>query len=239
MGRTTGVDAAPTDIVAVTRCVADRGRRPVMRGFMHLAAAVAALVQAGVMVTYAAVTGTAAAVLGAVVYSAGLIGLFGVSAFYHLYPFSRPGSVRVWQRLDHSMIAVFTACTYTPVCLLALPPGHAAWLLPVAWGAAVAAVVMNVVWIGHPPLVDVIVYAGLGWLIVPLAGVLWHTSGAAVVWLLVAGGIVYTVGSLAYGFHWPGRKSRVFGYHEWFHAATVVAAVIHLVAVWMIVVEAG
>ena len=112
-------------------------------------------------------------------------------------------------------------------------------MLAVAWAGGIGGAVLNLVWINHPRWLDVVVYVGLGWVIVPLLPTLWREAGAAVVWLLVAGGVIYTLGALVYGFKWPGRSARYYGYHEHFHTATVVAAVLHLVAIWMVVVQAG
>ena len=82
-------------------------------------------------------------------------------------------------------------------------------------------------------------YIGLGWIIVPLVPTLWAGTGPVVVTLIFLGGVIYTLGALVYGFKWPGRQARYYGYHEHFHAATIVAAILHLVAVWMVVVAAG
>ena len=112
----------------------------------------------------------------------------------------------------------------------------AAIMLAVAWAGGIGGAVLNLVWINHPRWLDVVVYVGLGWIIVPLLPTLWSSAGPAVVWLLFAGGVVYTLGALVYGFKWPGRSARYYGYHEHFHTATVVAAVCHLVAIWMVVV---
>jgi len=111
-------------------------------------------------------------------------------------------------------------------------------MLTAAWVGAIMGVVLNLVWINHPRWLDVVVYLALGWLIVPLVPALWEGAGAAVVWLLFAGGVIYSLGAVVYGCKWPGRNARIYGYHEHFHTATVVAAIVHLVAVWMVVAGA-
>ena len=73
----------------------------------------------------------------------------------------------------------------------------------------------------------------------PLIPTLWTNLGPTVEWLLAAGGLFYTVGAVVYGLKWPGRNAKYYGYHEHFHTATIAAAVVHLVAVWMAVVQAG
>ena len=174
--------------------------------------------------------------LGVTIYGAGVVLLFAVSAMYHRWPWRSPATVQWWRRADHATISVFIAATYTPLCLIIFEPRTAATMLAVAWAGGIGGAVLNLAWINHPRWLDVVVYVGLGWIIVPLLPTLWHSAGPAVVWLLFAGGVVYTLGALVYGFKWPGRSARYYGYHEHFHTATVVAAVCHLVAIWMVVV---
>ncbi|MDO5513407.1 hemolysin III family protein [Corynebacterium sp.] len=222
--------------LTLTREVFDRGPRPVTRGWIHLGAAVASVVSGTVLATYAAMTLPWWQVLGVGVYAVGVVLLFGVSAAYHLGRWRSARTVAWWRRADHATIAFFIAATYTPLCLIALPPGPAAWMLGLAWAGGAAGIVLSLVWIEHPRWLDVVVYLGLGWLIVPLIPTLWVSADPVVVWLLGAGGLIYSLGALIYGFRWPGRQARVLGYHEFFHAATVVAAAVHHVAVWMVVV---
>ncbi|QCB29159.1 PAQR family membrane homeostasis protein TrhA [Corynebacterium endometrii] len=218
--------------------VADRGPRPITRGWTHLVAALLSIISSTVLATYAWMTLPWWQALGVTVYGVGFVSLFGVSAAYHRYPWASSATVQWWRRADHATIAVFIAATYTPLCLIVLPPSTAAWMLSLAWGGAVAGVILNLVWISHPRWLDVVVYLTLGWLILPLLPTLWGSAGPTVVWLLFAGGVTYSLGALMYGFKWPGRNARIYGYHEHFHTATVAAAAVHLVAVWMVVVGA-
>lgn len=112
-------------------------------------------------------------------------------------------------------------------------------MLTVVWIGALGSVGLNLVWVNHPRWLSVIVYLSIGWLIVPLLPELWVTADATVVWMLLIGGIIYSLGALVYGFRWPGRNARRWGYHEHFHAATIMAAVFHQMAVWMVVVQAA
>ncbi|MBA1837377.1 hemolysin III family protein [Corynebacterium sp. zg912] len=219
--------------------MADRGERPMIRGWFHLVAALLSALAATVLITYAWMTLMWFQALGVTVYGAGLFLLFGVSAMYHRWPWRTSNAVRWWRRADHATISVFIAATYTPLCLTVFNPTTAAIMLAVAWAGGIGGAVLNLVWINHPRWLDVVVYVGLGWIIVPLIPTLWREAGAAVVWLLCAGGVIYTLGALVYGFKWPGRSARYYGYHEHFHTATIVAAVLHLVAIWMVVVQAG
>lgn len=219
-----------------TVVVADRGERPAVRGWCHLVAALLSAMSSAVLITFAWMTLPWLQALGVTVYGVGVVLLFGVSAAYHLWPWRSPATVQWWRRADHATIAVFIAATYTPLCLIVFEPRTAATMLAVAWAGGIGGAALNLAWIDHPRWLDVAVYVALGWLIVPLLPTLWRAAGPAVVWLLAAGGVVYTLGALAYGFKWPGRSAHYYGYHEHFHTATVVAAVCHLVAVWMVVV---
>ena len=229
----------PEHMVEKTRWVYDRGQRPLTRGWFHYGAAILAALAGAVLMTFAWMQIPWWQALGVTVYAVGVVGLFAVSAAYHLGPWKHRKTVDWWRRADHSTISIFIAATYTPLCLIVLHPVSAAWLLGIAWVGAIAAAILNLVWITHPRWLDVVVYLTLGWLIIPLIPQVWSQAGPAVVWLLLAGGIVYSLGALIYGFKWPGRNSRYFGFHEVFHISTIAAAAVHMVAVWMVVVQAA
>lgn len=231
-------DGEQEPLVQLTRYVIDRGQRPATRGWFHLIAAFLSVISGSVLSTYAWLTLPRGQAFGVTVYAVGVFALFAVSAMYHRGPWRSMRTVQWWRRADHATIAVFIAATYTPLCLIILQPMTATWMLTAAWAGALAGVVLNLVWISHPRWLAVTVYLVLGWLIVPLIPQLWNNAGPAVVWLLLIGGLVYSLGALIYGFRWPGRNARMFGYHEHFHAATIIAAIIHLVAMWIVVVQA-
>lgn len=225
-----------SETITFTREVFNRGPRPVTRGWFHFFAALASVIGGSVLSTYAWMTLAWGNALGVTVYAVGVVILFGVSAAYHLGHWRSARTVAWWRRADHATIAFFIAATYTPLCLLTLPAAQALTMLAVAWAGATLGIALNLVWITHPRWLGVVVYLVLGWLIVPLIPSLWVTAGPAVVWLLFAGGVIYSLGALVYGFRWPGRRARIYGYHEHFHTATIIAAAVHQVAVWMVVV---
>lgn len=212
-----------------------RGARPKMRGWLHFVSAIIALIAGTSLATAAWMRLPWPEGIAVTIYVLGIIMLFGVSASYHLGPWRTARTLQWWRRADHATIAVFIAATYTPLCTILFSPKTALTMLGVAWGGALAGVVLNLLWISHPRWLDVIVYLVLGWLIVPLIPQVWRAGGAAVVWLLFAGGVVYSVGAVVYGLRWPGRNAKVMGYHEHFHAATVIAAALHFVAVCLVV----
>lgn len=228
-----------TDRIQRSFWIADRGPRPLTRGWGHLIAAILSVISSTVLITFAWMTIGWVEALGVTIYGVAFVGLFAVSAMYHRWPWPTARAVQWWRRADHATISVFIAATYTPLCIIAFSPTIAAWMLGIAWTGALFAVILNMVWINHPRWLDVTVYLVLGWLVIPLIPTLWQNLGPTVVWLLAAGGVAYTVGALVYGLKWPGRNAKYYGYHEHFHTATIIAAIVHLIAVWMAVVQAA
>jgi hemolysin III len=155
----------------------------------------------------------------------------GVSALYHRRRWS-PRSWKLMKRLDHSMIFLFIAGTYTPFCLLSVEQPTGAWLLFGVWTAAIAGVALKLVWPTAPRWLGTSIYIGLGWVAVFVLGDILRIGGVTVVALLAAGGLLYTAGGIAYAAKRPNPWPGVFGYHEVFHAMTIVAALCHYIAVY-------
>lgn len=213
----------------------DRGARPKLRGWLHFVSAIVAVVAGTVLSTISWMILSPFQAAAVTVYCLGTVTLFGVSAAYHLGPWRSAKTVRWWRRADHATIAVFIAATYTPLCVILFSTETAARMLSIAWLGALGGVVLNLLWISHPRWLSVAVYLALGWLIIPLVPQLWRSGGAGVLWLLVAGGVVYTLGAVVYALKWPGRSATFMGFHEHFHTATVIAAALHFVAVCLVV----
>jgi hemolysin III len=172
------------------------------------------------------------------VYASALAGLFGVSALYHRVTW--PPRAGAWmRRLDHAMIFLLIAGTYTPIALLMLPRPKGLLLFGLVWGASVAGVVFNLVWITAPRLVSPVLYVVLGWsAIAALPDLLTSVSLPTLV-LLTSGGVVYSIGALVYATRRPNPAPAVFGYHEVFHALTIAAATMHFAAVASVVLPAA
>ncbi|HEX3606962.1 MAG TPA: hemolysin III family protein [Candidatus Dormibacteraeota bacterium] len=200
---------------------------PRLRGVLHTYAFFASLVVGAGLI---AVAHSGRARLAAVVYVAGLAGCLGTSAVYHRGRWSPP--VRAWLgRADHSMIFVLIAATYTPVCLLGLSGALAGWLLFSVWAGALVGIVLSLAWWSPPVVVEVVPYLALGWAAVVIMPQLPASVGWTGLVLLVAGGLLYTVGAVIYGLERPNPRPLVFGYHEVFHTCTIAAAVSHLTVV--------
>ena len=164
------------------------------------------------------------------VYAVAVVGLFGVSAIYHRFDWTPPVHAII-RRLDHSMIFIFIAATYTPMAFFALEPGAARLVLGVAWSGALLGIIGRVVWLNAPRWVLVAPYPIVGWMAMLVIGDLWQAMGIAGISLLFAGGGMYSVGALIYATRRPNPWPRWFGYHEIFHLLVVAAVAAHYVAI--------
>jgi hemolysin III len=178
---------------------------------------------------------SALAIVAVSIYAATVLGLFGISALYHRWPWRSDTSRARMRRLDHSMIFVFIAGTYTPVAAIALAPPASTWVLGVVWAGALGGVALQLAWPGAPRWVGVPIYLALGWVAVFVLPDLMHHVGVAALVLLLTGGAFYTIGAVCYAIRRPDPWPATFGYHEFFHAATVLAALLHYVAIWFVV----
>jgi hemolysin III len=207
--------------------------KPRFRGWLHLWAFVASFATGATLITLSALEGTRA-VVGTSIYAATVSLLFGTSALYHRRTWAGRGR-SVMKRLDHSMIFVFIAGTYTPFALLVMPRKLGVVILTVVWSGALAGIVLKQAWIKAPRWISVPPYVALGWVaIFVLPDMLRHAGVAALV-LLLCGGVVYSIGAAVYGIRRPNPWPRTFGYHEVFHLCTIVAALCHYIAIWFAV----
>jgi hemolysin III len=194
-----------------------------------------AAVLAGTVLVVLAPTGRATA--AAAVYGATVCGLFGVSALYHRITWAP--AVRRWLRhLDHAMIFLLIAGTYTPVGLLVLEGPLAVSVLLVVWSGAALGVALNLGWRQAPSWVGVVVYVALGWVAVVALPQLVRQLGMAGTGLLLAGGLAYSAGALVYARRRPNPAPTVFGYHEIFHLLVVAGVALHFAAITQAVLAA-
>jgi hemolysin III len=205
---------------------------PRIRGLFHQYAFFAAV--AGGLTLVALAEGARARIACAI-YAAALAAMFGASALYHRAPW-RTARARAWaRRVDHSMIFLFIAGTYTPFALLAFTGVVPAVVLACVWGGAALGVVLNVSWIDAPKWVTAPVYLLVGWVgVIALPQVFTELSVATAVLVIVGGGL-YTLGAIAYATQWPDPFPGTFGFHEVFHVLVIAAAAIQFVAVTFVV----
>jgi hemolysin III len=205
---------------------------PRLRGVSHAVAFVVSVAAAIVVVALAPAGRTTVALS---VYGMGLVALFGGSALYHRWP--GPARFRpMLQRIDHSMIYVFIAASYTPIAVVLLH-GALIWvILVVAWAGAAAGVAFTLAWIDAPRVVVVGSYLALGSVAVIAIPQLVGVLGQAPLALLGAGGLLYFAGAIVYATRRPDPWPLTFGFHEVFHVLVITAAAAHYVAIigWVV-----
>lgn len=204
--------------------------KPKLRGWLHLGMVPFAFV-AGL--TLVVLSSTLLGRVAAAVFTATAVLLFTTSAIYHRGSWT-PRMCGFLKRLDHSNIFLIIAGSYTPFALL-LPHDQARTLLITVWTGAILGVIFRVFWVGAPRWLYVPLYCALGWVAVFYFGPLLRNGGPAVVSLVVAGGLLYSAGALIYGIKRPNPSPRWFGFHEIFHALTILAFTTHYIAASMVI----
>jgi hemolysin III len=205
--------------------------KPLLRGVLHQGAFFVALAVAPLLIIYA--DGTRAKAASAV-FAASVVACFGASALYHRVTWTP--RVRLWmRRVDHAGVYLLIAGTYTPVTLLVLRGAWRPTILAIVWGGATAAIVLKFAWVGAPKWLAVAIGLALGWVAVVALPQLVTRLDAWAAALLIIGGLAYTVGALVYARRRPDPIPEVFGYHELFHALTIVAVACQYVAIASIV----
>jgi len=203
-----------------------------MRGRLH---EIAFFVSVPLGIALIVLANTGKARFAAVVFATGLAGVYGASAAYHRVGWSDPARRRM-KRLDHSMIFVLIAGTYTPLCLLALSGVWSVVVLATVWAGAITGIVLKQVNIDGLRRVSGILYIALGWISIVTLPQLFHTMSVAAFTLVVVGGLLYTVGAIVFAVKRPDPNPAVFGYHEIWHAFTAGAGLCHYSAVLLLII---
>jgi hemolysin III len=210
--------------------------KPRLRGWLHAYAAAVSIASGVALVSAAAVHRGGSAAATTAIYCATVTLLFGTSALYHRRAWG-PAGHRLMKRLDHSMIFVFIAGTYTPIAALTLPRTGTLAVLVAVWCGALFGVVLKTVWLSAPRWLSAPCYIALGWVAVFVLPDLLRNAGPAAFTLILIGGVVYTAGGVVYALRRPDPWPGVFGFHEVFHLCTLVAAICHYVAIWLVVLR--
>ncbi|OBA72044.1 hypothetical protein A5641_08905 [Mycobacterium sp. 1554424.7] len=209
--------------------------KPRLRGWIHQYCAIAAVIAGAPLVAVSWAEASKRAGHSTLTYALAIVAMFAVSAVYHRVHWVSP-VYRTWmRRLDHSMIFVLIAGTYTPFARLAMPRGTGYVVLAIVWGGAIAGIALTLFWPTAPRWLGVALYLLLGWVAVAYTGLILHNAGVAATVLLVVGGALYSVGAVFYGLRWPDPWPTTFGYHEVFHACTALAAICQYIAIWFVV----
>jgi hemolysin III len=201
--------------------------RPLLRGWLHVGALAAAAVAGPILASAGRSPGEQAALS---VYALALVVLFGVSAAFHRVDWSEVARRRM-HRADHVAIFVGIGGTYTAVAAVALRGWPLVLLLCLVWVGAAGGIAVRQLWLDAPTWAVAVPYVVVGWCALAVVPQLWRGLGPTGFVLVLAGGVVDTAGAVVYMCHRPDPVPAVFGYHEVFHACTVVGAVLDFVAV--------
>jgi hemolysin III len=207
--------------------------KPLLRGWSHVAAFTALAALGFTMIGVARATPAQRGLL--TVYVLGVLAMFGVSALYHRFRWP-PATHAVMRRLDHSTIFLAIAGSYTPISAVCLSGWFRPAVLATVWGGALVGIALQWLPVVVPRALFTAVYVVVGWSMALALPQLFHGMGALGFSLVLAGGVMYTLGAVVYAAKLPDPWPRVFGFHEVFHLCTVIAAGLHLAAMAFVVV---
>ena len=168
------------------------------------------------------------------VFMLSIVLLYGASALYHTLTVSA-GILRIFQKIDHMMIFVLIAGSYTPICMIVLGGKNGYQLLGIIWGLAALGMLTNILWINCPKWFSSLIYIAMGWACVAVFGQLVSSMQSGAFTLLLSGGIIYTVGGIIYALKLPVFNSRHadFGSHEIFHLFVMAGSICHFLCMYI------
>ena len=199
-----------------------------IRGFLHGGAAIATLV--GLVLLLARAWGNTAAVTGVLIFGIATLVMYTVSSLYHSIPWSEDWKVRV-QRVDHSMIFLVVAGTFTPIAIAALEGAQLVISLTLVWTIAAVGIILKIVLPHVRTWLSVTLQLTMGWVAIVWTPAIFDKLGWGAVALIFAGGAAYTIGAIFFMTKWPKLAPRSFSYHELFHVLVVTGSVFHFLAI--------
>jgi hemolysin III len=206
-------------------------KKPHLRGYFHQEFFFISL---GACILLIAKSTSQISLIASLIYSLGVLFLFGVSAVYHR-PHWNPKPRALLKRLDHSAIFILIASTVTPICMFALSEKSGNQFLIVIWTSALIGICQSIFWVTAPKILTSLFYVAIGWLTLPYVSELRQSLGSTKVNLIVIGGAVYTAGALFYALKRPKLFPTIFGYHELFHVFTIVGASLHFIVIYQLI----
>jgi len=204
------------------RSIFSRVREPA-NAYTHLAGALLSVLALVLLIHKSVLHGQPTHIVAFSIFGSSMILLYLASTLYHLLPVSEKG-LRILRRIDHIMIYVLIAGTYTPITLIVLE-GFLGWALFTAvWAVAVMGVIFKLVWFNAPKWVSLVLYLAMGWMALIAFPALWQVfSFSAVAWILM-GGLAYTLGAIIYGIKWPNPSPKHFNFHAIWHIMVMVGS---------------
>jgi hemolysin III len=216
------------------RLTLGRMQNPI-RGLLHGSAALATAV--GLVFLVDRAWGRLAAVIGAILFGGALLVMFTVSSLYHSVPWD-PEVKRILQRVDHSMIFLVVAGTFTPIAIASLDGIPLVVSLTVVWGIAVIGIILKAVMPETKTWLSVTLQMVMGWSAVVWMPWVWTELGAGAIALIVLGGVCYTVGTVIFTAKRPRLFPRTFSYHELFHVLVIAGSGFHFFAILLYAIPA-
>lgn len=171
------------------------------------------------------------------VFMTSMVLLYGASTLYHSVNLSGK-QLKIFKKIDHMMIFVLIAGSYTPVCLLVLEPREGYRLLVAVWAIAAVGMVVKALWVTCPKAFSSVLYIAMGWACLSVFGELWTSLSRPAFFWLLAGGILYTVGGVIYALKLPifNARHKNFGSHEIFHLFVIAGSICHFICMYQYVI---
>lgn len=206
--------------------------REPFNGFSHLVGAVISLVGLISLIIKACISPnlTNLRLIGVIIFGFSLIFLYTASSIYHLVN-STEKVIKFLRKLDHSMIYVLIAGTYTPICLICLNGSLRWYIFIIIWFLAIAGILFKMIWFNLPRWISTSFYIGMGWLVVFFISPISKAISIKGILFLVLGGIFYTVGGIIYASKWPRLNFKVLGFHEIFHIFILLGSLSHYICI--------
>jgi len=214
-----------------------RLREPV-NALTHLLGAVLSVIGLVTLIAAATEHGSTLEIVAVSIFGASLVMMYGVSALYHASTLSERG-LGHFQRVDHVMIYVLIAGSYTPICLLVLRGRLGMALLITVWTLAALGLFQKIVWMHAPRWLSTALYLGMGWIAVVMVRPLIAAASPGFFFWLLAGGISYSLGAFVYAKKWPRGRAKVFGSHEIWHLFVMAGSFAHYWAILAYVAKPG
>ncbi|MGN0352906.1 MAG: hemolysin III family protein [Roseburia sp.] len=203
----------------------------------HFIGMMMAVLAAMPLLAKAGMSGDIRKVEGMMIFMGSMILLYGASTLYHSVTVDAK-KLRIFQKMDHMMIFVLIAGTYTPVCMNVIGGNYGMTFLALVWGVAAAGILLKAFWITCPKWFSSVLYIGMGWICVFVFGrLLPLLTPQAFFWLFI-GGVIYTAGGIIYALKLPlfNTKHRNFGSHEVFHLFVMAGSICHYIFMYFYVV---
>jgi len=205
-------------------------------GLTHFIGALFSVAGLVLLVVYGAKYGTAWHVVSFSIFGASLILLYSASTLYHWLPL-KPPAREILRKIDHMMIYVLIAGTYTPICLIPIRGGWGWSLFGSIWGLAILGIILKIFWMNAPRWLYTSFYVFMGWLaVIAFYPLVIAISWSGLFWL-VAGGVLYSLGAVIYGLKKPSITPN-FGFHEIFHLFVMAGSLSHFILMWFFILPA-